>query len=196
MEKEVDEYCEKIFIAIAVDDEKIRFNELHRKLTKLNAKMSKPTLIEHLNHLVENGIIQRNQEDKQRVSYELNWEKFKQLQTAKKINQATLNQMKSEKEFKSMSLDQQVTLITVMLTISELLYLKLSVLDILEPENKLQNYFSYKFIRNLYYIYARWLLSYCKKSKENSQKILYLIDKEITMFRKTLFETNQEATQP
>jgi hypothetical protein len=55
-----------------------------------------------------------------------------------------------------------------MLTIGELFYLKLNILDILEPEDKLQNYFSHTFTRRLYSIYAIWLFDSCKESKENS----------------------------
>lgn len=80
MEKEPDEYCRKIFMVLSLDNKKTRFNELHRKLIKYDAKMSKPTLIEHLNHLIKDKVIQRKQQDKQKVFYEVNWKKFEQLQ--------------------------------------------------------------------------------------------------------------------
>jgi DNA-binding HxlR family transcriptional regulator len=195
MEKEADEYCERIFMVIVMNNGKIRFNELHRKLTMCGAKMSKPTLIEHLNHLVKRGIIQRNEEDKQRVSYELNWRELEQLQKAMKINQTALNEIGNEKRFKSKSLIQQEIFTTAMLTIGELFYLKLMILNILEPENKLQNYFSYTLIRKYYNIYATWLLDSCKNSKESSQKILRSIDKSIKTLKETFFETFSDDTQ-
>jgi DNA-binding HxlR family transcriptional regulator len=195
MEKEADEYCEKIFILLAMSNQKIRFNELHRNLTKYNAKMSKPTLIQHLNHLLKHEIIQRDEEDKQKVSYGLNWKRLKQLQKAKKINQTALNLIKNEKRFKSKSLDQQTIFTTAMITIGELFYLKLMTLNILEPENKLQNYHSYTFIRKLYNIYVTWLLDSCKDSKENSQKILHFIERNIKTLNETFLEIFPEDTQ-
>lgn len=193
MEKETDEYCEKIFMALAIIG-KTRFNKLHQKLLELNAKMSKPTLIEHLNHLVEKEIIQRNQEDRQRVSYELNWKRLKQLRKFKETNQIAIDQVRYEKKFKSMNLYQRTAFTTAMLAIGELFYLELIILNTLEPENKLQNYYSYTLIRKLFNIYATWLLDSCKESKENSQKILRLIHKNIKAFREPFFETVPEAT--
>jgi len=184
MEKEINEYCKKILMVLTMYG-KLRFNELHRTLTKCNAKMSKPTLIKHLNHLLKKEIIQRDEEDKQRVSYELNLKKLKQLQEVKKINQEIL---KNEKEFKSMSLNQQIDFTIFILTISELLYLKLTILNILEPENKLQNYYSYNIIRIFYNIYTVWLSDSCKDSKENSQKIIRLINKNIKNINKYLIQ--------
>jgi len=195
MKKETDEYCEKIFMVLAMSNEKIRFNELHRNLTKYGTKMSKPTLIEHLKHLIKEEIIQRDEEDKQKVSYGLDWKRFKQLQKAKKLNQTALHLIKNEKRFKSKSLIQQEVFTTAMLTIGELFYLKLMILSTLEPENRLQNYFAYTFIRKFYNIYATWLLDSCKDSKENSQKILRSIDKSIKTIGEAFFETYGDFTQ-
>ena len=184
MEIEIDEYCKKILLILGMYG-RFRFNELHRTLIKCNAKMSKPTLIVHLNHLVKNEMIQRNEEDKQKVSYELNLKRLKQLKEVKKINQKIL---KNEKEFKSMSLAQQVGFTVSTLTISELLYLKLIMLNILEPENKLQNLYSYNIVRIFYNIYTVWLSDSCKDSKENSQRIIRAIDNEIRELTDTPFE--------
>jgi len=193
MKKETDEYCEKIFMVIAVSDEKkIRFNELHRRFERIGAKMSKPTLIKHLNHLTKNKIIQRNQEDKQKVSYGLNWKRFKQLQKTKKINGIALHFIKEKKAFKSISLEEQTTYIHAILIISELFNLKLTILSILEPENKLQNYFTQTFITRFFNIYAKLLLDSCKDSKENAQKIIHHINESINTLSKEFFEIPTE----
>jgi DNA-binding HxlR family transcriptional regulator len=194
MEKETDEYCEKIFMVLAIIG-KTRFNKLHQKLPKLGAKMSKPTLIIHLNHLVEKGIIQRNEEGKQKVSYELNWKRLKQLRKFKKANQIAIDQVRNKKMFKSMNSHQQIIFTTAMLTIAELFYLKLTILNTLEPENKLQNYYSYTIIRKLFNMYATYLLDSCKDSKENSQKIIHSIDKDIKTLTETCFELFPKDTQ-
>jgi DNA-binding HxlR family transcriptional regulator len=178
-----------VFIII---NEKTRFNELHRKLTKYGAKMTTPTLIQHLNHLIENESIQRIEEDKQNVSYMINWKKYEQLQKEinqqVEINQTASNRIKNEKEFKSRSLEDQTVFTTAMLTIGELFYIKLQILDIIEPENKLRNHFSYTVIRRLYNVYATWLYESCKESKENSQKTINKIDKIIKDLRESCFK--------
>jgi len=194
MKKEADEYCEKIFMVLAMSNKKIRFNELHRTLINYNAKMSKPTLIEHLKHLIKDEIIQRREEDKQKVSYEINWKRNKHLKKTKELSLAIASQIRNEARFKSMSLINQTIFITAMLTLGELLYLKLMILNVLEPENALLNRFSFVFTRKLYNIYTPWLLDSCKKSKENSQKILRHINEQIKFFRESFFEIIPEAT--
>jgi DNA-binding HxlR family transcriptional regulator len=193
MEKKADEYCEKILIVLMMSNEKIRFNELYRTLNKFGVKMSKPTLIEHLNHLVAQELVQREEEDKQKVTYVTNWSRFKQVKKAKELNQLTLQQIKIEKTFKERGLEAQTAFTTAMLTIGELFYLKLQILDILEPENKLHNYFSYTFIRRLFNLYAAWLIDSCKESKENSQKVLKSLNKMIKGLQGSFFDVDQEA---
>jgi len=188
-------YCDKILMALLMGDKKTRFNELHRRLIKYGAKISKPTLIKHLNHLIKNEIIQRNEEDKQKVSYGLNWKRFKQLQKAEKINETALHLIKNEEGFKSETLGFQATFAAIMLSISDLFYLKLTMLNILEPENKLQNYFAYTLIRRLYSLYATWLFDSCKDSKENAQKTIHSIDKFIKALQEKFLEIPPEATQ-
>ena len=195
MRKETDKYCENIFMVLTMSNKKIRFNELHRTLTNYNAKMSKPTLIEHLKHLIKDEIIQRHEEDKQKVSYEINWKRHKHLKKTKEISLAIANQIRNEARFKSMSLVNQTIFITAMLTLGQLLYLKLIILNILEPENALLNRFSFVFTSKLYNFYTPWLLDSCKKSKENSQKILRHINKQIKYFHKGFIEIIPEATQ-
>jgi predicted transcriptional regulator len=193
MEKVTDEYCDKIFSVLIMNNEKIRFNKLHRKLTKYGAKMSRPTLIEHLNHLIKNEIIQRNEEGKQEVYYEPNWKRFQQVAT-KEFNRVGLLRARNEKAFKSKSVDQQVIYTTAIETIGELFYLRLSILDAVDPKNKLQNYYGYTMIRRLLNIYCTWLVDTCKESKENSENAIKSIDRSIKTLTETFFEINPENT--
>jgi predicted transcriptional regulator len=199
MKEEPDEYCEKIIKTLIIneitDKPKVRFNKLLEILPKYGAKMSKPTLVQHLNHLVKNKIIQRNKEGKQKISYRINWSKFLQPQNATEINLMVSQMINHEKIFKSKSLNQQIELATTAITIGELFYLGLNVLDILEPQNKLQNYYQYTFIRGVFNHYVQWLIDSCYKSKEDSQKALDILSKNIKTLRKTLFEENPEDTQ-
>lgn len=187
MEREADEYCEKLFMTIAVTG-KIRLNKLYNMLPRVGASMSKPTLVQHLKHLIQKGMIQRVQEGKQMVTYDLNWPRFNQLKKAAKTYETALMQARDEKTFKAKSLDQQTIFTTAILTIGELNYLKMEILNILEPEHKLENYFTYNMTTRLYNIYAKWLIDSCKESKENSQNVLRSIDRSIKSLEGVFFE--------
>jgi len=187
MEKKADEYCENILKMLMITNQKIRFNKLYKKLNKYGAKMSKPTLIIHLNHLVENDLILREEEGKQKVTYAINWNISKQLKKANEINQFILNHIKDKKAFKAKSLEWKTAFTSATIFTGELFYLKLNILNILEPENKLQNTTSYTIIRQLFNIYANWLYESCEESKENSQKVLHNIDKMIKTLLNSLF---------
>ena len=195
MEIKADENCEKILKILIIIDRKLRFNELHRILKKYNAKMSKPTLIVHLNHLVKYDLILREEEGKQKVTYTINWNKSKQLKKAKEINQSILNHMKDQEIFKTKSLQWQTAFATATIMIGELFYLKLNILNILEPENKLQNTTSYTMIRQLFNTYLTLLYESCEESKENSLKVLHIIDKNIKRLMEECFVINPEVNQ-
>ena len=80
MEKlELDDYCEKIFAYLGVQDEPLRFNELHKALNKANFKISRPTLIAHLKHLLKQEVITKKSQGKQNVAYGINWKKLEYL---------------------------------------------------------------------------------------------------------------------
>jgi len=66
----LDDLCHEIFLTLQAY-KKLRFNELLRSLKKLGVKITKPTLKEHLMHLVELNLVERNEEDVQNVSYGL-----------------------------------------------------------------------------------------------------------------------------
>lgn len=194
MEKEPDEYCRKIFMVLSLDNKKTRFNELHRKLIKYDAKMSKPTLIEHLNHLIKDKVIQRKQQDKQKVFYEVNWKKFEQLQKGIHVSQDIYNHIQNEEKFKSLSLQDQTAFTSAILDISQLFYLRICIDNILEPKNKLQNYYAFTTLNDIYRIYPIWLFDSCKKSKENSQKIIPIIERYIKELLETIFEKPLKTT--
>ena len=183
MEKFKDEYCEKIFVVISNNDDEVRFNELHRQLAKYGAKMSKPTLIQHLNHLLEKGIVLRKETDKQNVTYGIDWKEYIEAQRVKKSME---KMSKSKENFKLESINNQVIYACGMLTLGEFYFTKFAILDLIEPEKKLQHYISYQLIRRISSIYFSWLLDTCKGSQENSQKALKYIDKRIKEIHKAL----------
>jgi len=171
-----------------VTNRKFRFNELHKTLLAIGARMSKPTLIQHLAHLRKKGFIIRKKEDRQNVSYRVNWKKFEHLKDVLDYKQRIDQNLKNEKTFKSNPLDEQVLAISSMLALGELLRLKFDVLAIIEPNRKPDHSFAYIFTHKLLDCYRLWFLDTCKESRENSQKALELIQRAIDGFESDVFE--------
>jgi len=68
--KELDDICVEIFFTLMAY-KRLRFNELHRYLIMFETDISKPSLIDHLDHLRKQKLISRKREGFQRVSYGL-----------------------------------------------------------------------------------------------------------------------------
>lgn len=187
MEKETDEYCVKIFALLVANQEKIRFNKLHKTLNALNVKISKPTLIQHLHHLHTKGFILRKKEGKQNVTYQVNWKKFEQLKETLGFKEIIARNLENEKIFKSKSLENQIIFVTDVLTMTQVIYLQLNVLGILEPKGKDLHNLGYLLIYRLYDHYRQWLLDTCKQSSENSQKAYDLLNKITKKYQNLLF---------
>jgi len=68
--KELDDTCVEIFFTLQAY-KRLRFNELHRYLKMFGTDISKPSLIDHLNHLRKQKLISRKNEGFQNVSYGL-----------------------------------------------------------------------------------------------------------------------------
>jgi len=67
---ELDDICSEIWLTL-IAYKRLRFNDLHRSLKMFGTDISKPTLLEHLKHLVEQKLIERKEEGFQNVSYGL-----------------------------------------------------------------------------------------------------------------------------
>ena len=193
MEKEIDEYCGKIFSLLVANQEKIRFNKLHKTLNALDVKISKPTLIQHLRHLRTKGFILRKKEGKQNVTYQVNWKKFEQLEETLRFKEIIARNLENEKIFKSKSLEDQIIFVTGVLVMTQTIYLQLNVLSILEPKGKDLHNLSYLLIYRLCDHYRQWLLDTCKQSSENSQKAHDLLNKITKDYQNLLFD---RSTKP
>jgi DNA-binding HxlR family transcriptional regulator len=66
----LDDVCKEIWLTLLAK-KRLRFNQLHNSLKKLGTDISKPTLLEHLDHLVRQKLIKRKVEGFQKVSYGL-----------------------------------------------------------------------------------------------------------------------------
>jgi len=170
MKKEIDEYCMKIFAFLVANTEKIRFNKLHKTLNALDVKISKPTLKKHLNHLRKKGSILRKKEGKQGVTYQVNWKKVEQLKETLEFKEIIARNLENEKIFKSKSLEDQITYVICILTMTQVIYLQLNVIGILDPKSKELHSLSYLLIHRLYDHYRQWLLDTCKQSTKTARK--------------------------
>ena len=185
----LDETCKKIFSLLLVSDKKLRFNELHRTLKEVGLKMSKPTLVEHLNHLKKRRLLIRKKEGKQKVFYRVNWEKLEPLGEAIKTHQALKHTLENEKNFKSFPIDEQVTYIHNILALRNLYRLRLEILDILDPSKNFEHSIQYLFINRLFEFFKTWLLENCHTNKtECKEKALNMIEYNIKHYTDTLFD--------
>jgi DNA-binding HxlR family transcriptional regulator len=67
---ELDDVCSEIWLTLMAY-KRLRFNLLHKRLKQFGTDISKPSLLEHLNHLIERKLIERREEGFQNVSYGL-----------------------------------------------------------------------------------------------------------------------------
>jgi DNA-binding HxlR family transcriptional regulator len=67
---ELDDICHEIWFTLMAY-KRLRFNDLHRYLKKFGTDISKPALIDHLNHLKKLKVITRKHEKQQGISYGL-----------------------------------------------------------------------------------------------------------------------------
>jgi len=187
----LDETCKKIFSVLLVSDKKLRFNELHRTLNQIGLRMSKPTLVEHLNHLKKRSLLIRKKEGKQNISYEVNWKKLEHLNEAIKTRQALKGMLENEKNFKSFPIDEQVTYVQNILALRNLYRLRLEIFSILDPSKNFEHSVQYLFINRFFEFFKTWLLESCRENKtECKYKALSMIEHNIKHYTDMLFDKN------
>jgi DNA-binding HxlR family transcriptional regulator len=67
---DMDDVCSEIWLTLMAY-ERLRFNDLHKRLKQFGTDISKPALLDHLKHLIERKLIERREEGFQTVSYGL-----------------------------------------------------------------------------------------------------------------------------
>ena len=155
--------------------------------------MSKPTLIEHLHHLLKHRLLIRKKEGKQNVSYKVNWEKLETLQEGMKTRQALKDLLQNQKTFKSFPIDEQVTYVTNIMTLSNVYRLKLEVQDAIDPSKNFEHSIQFLFINRFFELFKMWLLESCHASKtEKAPEALSMIDYNITRITNILFDKKSQ----
>jgi hypothetical protein len=190
--KLLDDYCNNIFAFLAVSDKTFRFTELYKTLNKIGLKMSKPTLINHLHHLQKRKLLIRKIEGKQNISYAVNWKKLETLKESTKTRQALKHLLQNKKRFKSFPIDEQVTYVTNIMTLTNLYRLKLEVQDMLDPSKNFEHSVQFLFTNRFFEFFKTWLLESCQEAKTtNGQQALEMIDQNITRITNILFDKKQ-----
>jgi Fe2+ or Zn2+ uptake regulation protein len=193
MEKpKLDEHCEKIFTFLAMSKNSLRFNELHRTLNAADFKISRPTLIAHLNHLRKHKIVTRKTEGKQNTSYSVNWDKLDYLKYHVKYREALEKAQKDEEAFNSFTIDEKVGYVTLMLSLQEVTRLKFEIRSFLEPKRRFEANVTFLFAQSTFEPFRMWLLQTCLRSKENAQKALASVEELEQRIQNELFDKKIE----
>lgn len=191
----LDKTCEDLFSLLLASDKTLRFNELYRAVNDLGLKMTRPTLINHLNHLLRRKMILQQKIRKQNVSYKVNYQRFQNLEQTMKTK-VLLHVMENQERFKSFPIDEQTMYVANTMTLTNLYRLKLTVQAILEPKKTYENSLQYLFINRFYNLFNTWLLQNCKDSKENANVSLNTIEHNIEHFTQILFDKIPKTPQP
>lgn len=185
----LDENCKKIFSVLLFSDKKIRFNELYRTLNQIGVKLSKPTMIEHLQHLKNKKIVTRRKEGKQKVTYQVNWKKLEHLGETIKTQQALKRTLENKENFKSFPIDEQVMYVHNILALRNLYRLKLEILDAIDPRKNFDHSIEYLFTHRFFEFFKTWLLESCNKNQaECKVKALNTIELNIKHYKDILFD--------
>ena len=185
----LDKTCDNLFAFFLAYDDKIGFNKLLRSLNGLGVKISKPTLSLHLKHLMENKVLTRKEEGKQRVYYEINWELFKNLRDVQKENKALENYLKDKKFVQSLPLVEQMQCTTDILTLRNVQQLRLSILSTLEPDRLFDYTLESLVSKRVLRIFKNWLLQSCQKNKEECRKkALPVLEAYIERLKNDIFD--------
>jgi len=194
--QETDEYCLNIARVLLLSFGLLRFNELFRKVNEMGAKMSKPTFSEHLNHLVEKGLVIRKVEGKQQVSYFFDWKKFmikeEDLKELVKEEEPEEVMLVNKKRFNSLPIDEQVKAILLSLFEKSIRELQLDVLSAINPDH--QFFHNLDKMTNRQSIDSLWeaLLENCSKDKDYANQVLEKIALSKDKLRKSPSETYEE----
>jgi len=198
VKKETDKYCEDILIFLLVYEDRIRFNKLYTQLTeKMNYKISRPTLAEHLKHLVKKKYVIRKKEGKQNVTYRYNDRYFTRLKETRKIEKE-VSRLLSEKieNFNSLPMDNQLETCIDNMILRNLRQLNVEIRNGLYKGNEFENKIEIMFINSqVNRFYERRLLENSLKDKEYGDKLMRMIEDTIENCMKELYINYEEGTK-
>ena len=191
---ELDETCKEIFQYFLLRNMTgfgpIRYNDLLENLKDKGLKISRPTLSEHLKHLVEKEVITRTEVSRANVNYRLNEEKEGPLQDFIKKNENYQRILDENKDrFFSNSVREQVSHLNIILVLRSLHQLKYEVLKLLEPENTFEYNLQIMSFWTLWDYYTKWFLSSLRnRDKSFKEDVVADIDDMIENYLDITFE--------
>jgi len=162
----------KILSVLAVMGRKMRFNEMKRLLN-----FPKPTLSLHLKHLTQEKIVQRNVEDVQKVTYEIDRKSFTRFLERANLAKEFLEYGEKEKRiFESMPLSEKIAYIYQVMLFRDLTQLKAEIT--LAMDRNLDNELNLRILSSPVFRYFELLLTFqCRENKEYGKKAIQEIDK-------------------
>ena len=160
---ELDDVCRKLFSVFFIraikEEEPIRFNELQRHLDENGLKISRPTLILHLNHMIKKGLIKRTRVSKQHIEYSLDEERWLHLKDLAEDQMRFRKFFEAEKgNFNSATPFIQVSSVLFPLVLRSLLQIKYEILKIIEPDNQFEYNLMIISYSTLWDNFKTWLL--------------------------------------
>jgi DNA-binding HxlR family transcriptional regulator len=173
---ELDEYCIKILM-ILIDKKQIRFNELHRTMNKMKIEISKPTLSDHLKHLVAGGYVTRKVEGLQQVTYILNYEKVTKTKGYwKRLKRIAEDFRENKQEFLSLPEEEQVKTVLGVLAVRKLQEIKMRVALELDPKN-FEKQFAVMFWTSQALSFQEfWMIEKCVEDEAYRKRVFKMID--------------------
>jgi Fe2+ or Zn2+ uptake regulation protein len=189
---ELDECCEKIFAYLALQDEPVRFNELHKLLNKSNFNISRPTLIAHLKHLLKHKVITKNSQGKQNIAYGVNWKTLDYLRYHKNFRKAAERIQENKATFEEFDLDEKITYVSLVLSLIEVTKLKNEIRSFLEPNRKFEATLAYLFVRSYLEPFRMYLLRDCLRSKTIAKEALVKVEELERKIQNEVFDVKPE----
>jgi len=187
-EPNLDEYCSKIFAFLAMSTIPLRFTKLYKELNARGFRISRPTLVAHLNHLRKHEIVIQKIEGKQNISYSVNWSKLDYLKYYA-IYRKALQKFRTDREvFDSFTIDEKVAYVTLMLSLLEVIRLKFEIRSFLEPKRRFEANITFLFAQSTFEPFRMRLLQSCLKSKEDAQKTLANVEELEQRIKNELFD--------
>ena len=191
---EMDETCKRMVAVLIHLRASYRFNELERRFNDAGIKETRPTIIEHLNHLIDKRLIIRTEISSKEVWYSFNWELWGDVDKVilEGIISKRILEEKMEK-FNRLSIDEQIEYVHNIWVVTNLLSLKEMMEAWIDPKKDAvyqANLRTHDVYRS---VVASRLLKNCTELGNNyANTILEKLNKLIDeYFEKELSSTNQ-----
>lgn len=182
----LDKHC--VIILMVLTEQQHTFNKLHKALKERGVEMSKPTLSSHLKHLVRAEYVRREEiEGSQLVTYSVvNSERIEKIKGISEqmrsivkdsVSKSKWGKSANEKEFFSLSEDEQMKTVLDVLVGRKLNEIKARIAYELEPKN-FENQFALLFWTSSFVTVSEyWVIKKCVKDEEYRKNVLKIIDK-------------------